>query len=106
MQRLQRVVVLNKPAVEVIRSQDGPNTLFYLDPPYLPEVRSAQGVFGKYEMTEAQHRELLDVINGVQGMVMLSGYPSKLYDSSAGALDAARLRPAQQRRAAKSSNAA
>lgn len=80
-ERLRRVVVLNKPAVEVIQSQDGPNTLFYLDPPYLPEVRSAQAVWGQFEMTKEQHEELLDVINGVQGMVMLSGYASKLYET-------------------------
>jgi DNA adenine methylase len=79
--RLRRVVVLNRPAVEVIRTQDGPNTLFYLDPPYLPEVRAAQGVFGKYEMTPDQHQELLDVVGSVQGMVMLSGYRNKLYET-------------------------
>jgi DNA adenine methylase len=78
--RLRRVLILNRPAIEVIQSQDGPNTHFYLDPPYLPEVRAAQGAWGQYEMTEEQHKELLDVITNVQGMVMLSGYPSKLYE--------------------------
>src|SRR5207249_7948232 len=34
-ERLRRVVILCRPAVEVLRSQDGPGTLFYLDPPYL-----------------------------------------------------------------------
>lgn len=80
-QRLRRVVILNRPALEVIRSQDGPTTLFYLDPPYLPETRLAKGVFGEFEMTRQQHEELLDAITGLQGMVMISGYPSTLYDS-------------------------
>ena len=31
-------------------------------------------------MTEADHRELLRVLKGCQGQVMLSGYPSALYD--------------------------
>jgi DNA adenine methylase len=31
-ERLRRVVVLNQPGLEVIRSQDGPETVFYLDP--------------------------------------------------------------------------
>lgn len=79
--RLRRVVILNQPAVEVIQSQDGPNTLFYLDPPYLPETKSAKTAFGEFEMTEEQHIELLDVITKVQGKVMLSGYASKLYES-------------------------
>jgi len=39
-QRLQRVVILNDDAVIVIRQQDGPHTLYYLDPPYLHETRA------------------------------------------------------------------
>jgi len=79
--RLQRVVILNRPAVEVIQSQDGPDTLFYLDPPYVPDTRSPGTVFGKFDMTEGQHEELLGVIRGVQGKVMISGYGCELYDS-------------------------
>jgi DNA adenine methylase len=79
--RLKRVVILNRPALEVIRSQDGPGVLFYLDPPYLPEVRAAKHAFGPFEMTVEQHEELLDAITGLQGMVMISGYSSQLYDS-------------------------
>src|SRR5262245_13577332 len=79
--RLQRVVILNRPAVEVIRSQDGPGTLFYLDPTYLHETRSSATMFGEYEMPEEQHIELLDLIQGVQGKVMISGYRSSLYDA-------------------------
>jgi DNA adenine methylase len=81
--RLRRVVILNQPAIDVIRSQDGPETLFYLDPPYLPDTKSSQA-FGDLEMTEQQHRELLDVITGLQGKVMISGYGSRLYDDRLG----------------------
>jgi DNA adenine methylase len=77
--RLQRVVVLNRPALEVIRSEDGPDTLFYIDPPYLPSSRAAPDVY-QCEMSEQDHRELLDVLKNVEGKVMLSGYPSALYD--------------------------
>jgi DNA adenine methylase len=79
--RLQRVVILNRPALEVIASQDGPNTLFYLDPTYLPEVCASPDVFGQFAMTQEQHCELLDTIVHVQGRVMLSGYASDLYDT-------------------------
>jgi DNA adenine methylase len=79
--RLSRVVVLNRPAVEVIRQQDGPATLFYLDPPYLPASRAAAEVYA-HEMTEADHRELLDVLRQCQGKVMLSGYASEPYDTT------------------------
>lgn len=81
-ERLRRVVVLNRPALELIRTHDTPNTLFYLDPPYLPETRTSNGVFGPFDMTQEQHQELLDTINGLQGKVMLSGYPSQLYENA------------------------
>jgi DNA adenine methylase len=77
--RLRRVAILNREAVDVIRQQDGPNTLFYLDPPYLRETRTSLAVY-KSEMTDAHHDAVLDVIGRCRGKVMLSGYPSELYD--------------------------
>jgi DNA adenine methylase len=79
--RLRRVAVLCRPALEVIRSQDGPETLFYCDPPYLHETRTARGVYG-HEMTGADHRELLDVLCRCRGKVVLSGYPSRPYEQA------------------------
>jgi DNA adenine methylase len=79
--RLRRVVVENVPAVELIRKHDGPGTLFYCDPPYLHETRTARRAYA-FEMTEADHRELLDVLLRCRGRVMLSGYPSRLYDQA------------------------
>jgi DNA adenine methylase len=77
--RLRRVVILNQPALEVIRQQDGPGTLFYLDPPYLHETRVSTDTY-RYEMTDGDHREMLAVIKQCRGMVMLSGYRNPLYD--------------------------
>jgi DNA adenine methylase len=75
------VVVESLPAVEVIRREDTPKTLFYLDPPYLHETRAVADAYA-LEMTEADHQELLDLLKAVRGKVMLSGYPSALYDSA------------------------
>lgn len=77
--RLRRVVVLNQPALKVIKSQDGPKTLVYADPPYLPETRASKDAY-QYEMTKADHRELLAVLKECQSSVMLSGYRNRLYD--------------------------
>jgi DNA adenine methylase len=77
--RLRDVKVLSRPALEVIRSEDSPATLFYLDPPYLHETRAATEVY-RFEMAEADHRELLGVLRQAKGKVILSGYPSALYD--------------------------
>ena len=77
--RLKRVVVLNQNALDVIRSQDGERTLFYLDPPYLPSTRASSGNY-RHEMSEDDHRKLLAVIKQCKGKVLLSGYPNPLYD--------------------------
>jgi DNA adenine methylase len=77
-ERLRNVLILNQDACAVIRKQDGPNTLFYCDPPYVHETRSTTGDYD-HEMTEAQHRSLLDALAGIEGKFMLSGYPSELY---------------------------
>lgn len=77
--RLQRVVILSGNALDVIKAQDGQDTLFYLDPPYLHDTRKSTGEYGDFEMDEAGHAELLKTINRCSGKVMLSGYPSDLY---------------------------
>jgi DNA adenine methylase len=78
-ERLRRVMLECGPALKVIRREDTPHTLFYCDPPYLTSTRTAREVYA-HEMTEADHRELLDVLRRCKGMVMLSGYESALYD--------------------------
>jgi DNA adenine methylase len=80
--RLKRGAIVGpKPAVKVVREQDGPGTLFYCDPPYLHSTRTAPDTYGPYEMSERQHRELLDNLRHINGKAMLSGYRSGLYDT-------------------------
>jgi DNA adenine methylase len=77
--RLKRVVIVGpKDALEVIRHQDGPKTLFYLDPPYLHETRASADVYA-HEMTYQQHRGLLEALKATKGKFLLSGYPNDLY---------------------------
>jgi len=80
--RLKRVVILNQPAIEVIRKTDVETTMFYIDPPYLHETRSTTGEY-KHEMDTVDHRELLSVLAGIKGKMLLSGYRSALYDEFA-----------------------
>lgn len=75
-------VVMNKPALDVIRQQDGPRTLFYLDPPYLHETRVTTSDYA-HEMTPEQHQEMLDLLATVEGRFLLSGYPSEMYRAHA-----------------------
>ncbi len=77
--RLKRVVITNMDAVKLIRQQDGPKTLFYLDPPYLGPERSTLGTYA-HEMTWPDHGILLEALAGIEGFFMLSGYHNTLYD--------------------------
>lgn len=80
--RLQGVVIERRDALEVIRAQDTPQTLFYVDPPYMPSTRSSAKY--RHELNIEQHQALLDRLMKVQGMVVVSGYPSELYDDVLG----------------------
>lgn len=77
--RLQRVQIENAPALDVIRRYDTPDTLFYLDPPY---VHSSRGDTSAYEneMSDYQHIELAEVLSDIRGRAVLSGYRTTLYD--------------------------
>lgn len=76
--RLKRVVIFNKDALEVIHQQDGQSTLFYCDPTYLHETRVTTSDY-EYEMTLEQHGILLYTLSHIKGKFILSGYPSKMY---------------------------
>ncbi len=81
-QRLRGVNIENRAASMCIASHDTEKTLFYVDPPYLMETRSigSSGHVYRHELTEQQHVELLQQLKSVQGMVVLSGYSSELYN--------------------------
>ena len=84
-QRLRSVVILNDDACTVIRQQDGPHTLFYCDPPYVHDTRTAKDAYA-HEMTLEQHTGLLETLASIQGKFLLSGYRSALYDEFAARL--------------------
>lgn len=82
-QRLSGVLMENRPAIEVMRAHDGPYTLHFVDPPYLHETRvmqSGKAGYYRHEMTNEDHIELLQALLKLEGMVVLSGYPSDLYN--------------------------
>jgi DNA adenine methylase len=81
--RLRRVLIERMPALELIEREDTPGALFYCDPPYLHETRTATDAYS-HEMTEKEHRDLLATLLECKGKVMLSGYPSPLYESKLG----------------------
>lgn len=78
-ERLRGVQIECRDAREVIRSCDAPTTLFYLDPPYLHSTRSKWKDIYAHEMDDMDHEELAELARSVEGMVVISGYPSGLY---------------------------
>ncbi|MBI2916597.1 MAG: DNA adenine methylase [Chloroflexi bacterium] len=77
--RLLRVQIENRPAVEVIRLYDSPDTLFYCDPPYVHSTRGDDKAYG-FEMDEPAHRELAGALQHCRAKVAVSGYGCDLMD--------------------------
>jgi DNA adenine methylase len=78
-ERLLRVQIENRPAIDVIRLYDSPDTLFYCDPPYVHDTRGDAKAYG-YEMTNQEHVELARVLNKARGLVAVSNYQCDLMD--------------------------
>lgn len=77
-ERLKNVRVHNKDAREIIKMfTDQPNTLIYLDPPYLGDRTNGYTIDAN---NEEFHTELLDLANKAKCMVFISGYENDLYD--------------------------
>ncbi len=79
--RFRRVTVMSRDAIDLLSRFDTPDTLFYLDPPYVPDTRSKSRDY-IHDMTLEHHETLLKSIKRVSGKVILSGYPSELYDTA------------------------
>lgn len=76
--RLKNVQIENRPAIELIRHFNHDNVLIYADPPYLLNTRGGKQY--RHEMTEKDHLELISALRDHKGYVILSGYPSEMYD--------------------------
>lgn len=75
--RLKQVQIENRPALELIKAFNHENVLIYADPPYVLSTRSRRQY--RYEMTDEEHRELLEELCRSRAKVMLSGYDCELY---------------------------
>ena len=78
-ERLKEVQLENLDILELIKKYDKEDTLFYLDPPYIHDTRKQKKSYDN-EMTNEQHKELVDVLMGIKGKVVLSGYDHPIYN--------------------------
>lgn len=76
------VVIENRPAIECMAQHDGDDTAHYLDPPYIHDTRTRADTqrFYRHEMSDAEHREMLQFARTLKGAVTLSAYPHAIYD--------------------------
>ncbi len=76
--RLKNVQIDHLDALDCMRLYDNPETLHYVDPPYLEETRTTSGRYA-HEYTREQHVALLELLPTLKGHVVLSCYDSELY---------------------------
>lgn len=83
--RLAGVIIENRDAATLIANIADETTVIYADPPYLASTRVGSPGQGRdYRAdtsTEADHKRLAEVLTTTPAKVLLSGYPSRLYDS-------------------------
>lgn len=79
-ERLARVQIENRPALDIIRLYDAPGTFFYCDPPYLHTTRGDAKAYG-FEMLDDEHIALAVALGRVEGKAAVSGYRCDLIDT-------------------------
>lgn len=77
--RLIRVQIENRPAIDAIKLYDSETTLFYCDPPYIHKTRGDNKAYS-FEMTDKEHRKLALVLNSAKGKVAISNYECELME--------------------------
>jgi DNA adenine methylase len=76
--RLRGVIIEHLDFAECIQRYDRPDTLFYLDPPYVNETRSKKHAY-KHDWEGGDHARLLNLLPSIQGKFVLSAYEHESY---------------------------
>ena len=77
-ERLRKVQIENKPAIEVIKRFNHDGVFMYVDPPYLLGTRAGKQY--AHEMSDAEHEEMLKELLHSKAKIMISGYESEMYN--------------------------
>lgn len=76
--RLSSVIIENRNIIDLIKRYDSEDSFFYLDPPYVHSTRSSSTNY-EQEMTDDEHREMLELIQNSKGKFLISGYANDIY---------------------------
>jgi len=78
-ERFRDVNVENKDFRDLIPIYDSPKTFFYCDPPYDMQARASDNAVYRHESDETLHEDLVKLLLDIEGMAMLSGYETPIY---------------------------
>jgi DNA adenine methylase len=80
-ERLRGVTIESMDALKVMKLYDSPQTLFYVDPPYVMSTRGRwRSNAYRHEMSDEDHRGMARILGELEGAVVLSGYNCDLYE--------------------------
>ena len=78
--RFRKVQVEHYDFRKIFKIYDTPETLFYVDPWYVQSVTRGNNCPTKYELTNEDHNELIDILLQIEGMAIVSGYNHSIYN--------------------------
>jgi DNA adenine methylase len=76
--RLQGVQIEHQDFRKIVPKFDSPQTWFYADPPYVQSTRSETRYHE--DMTDGDHLDLVSLLLNLEGMCLLSGYKTSIYE--------------------------
>ena len=77
-ERLREIQIEHLDFRKCIKKYDKKDTLFYLDPPYVQGTRGLKKGYDN-EMSEKDHKDLVDILINIEGKAILSGYDNNIY---------------------------
>ncbi len=104
--RLSRVIIESKDWRMILKKYDMPDVFWFVDPPYLLDVRSSRSIRDGYlhDFTKDEHVDLIEKVKQLRGKVMICHYDHPLYnemlkdwnkDSCKGFTDSSKRRPTE-----------
>lgn len=77
--RLETVAIESMDAIKCLRKYDAPETLFYIDPPYLGESKHGK-LSRAYQGLNVDAGELVETLQSLRGSFVLSCYDAPIYE--------------------------
>jgi DNA adenine methylase len=78
-ERLRMVQIENRDYRKIFEIYDSEETFFYCDPPYVKDIRKSYYNY-RYEFTLEDHKEFVERVLKLKGMVLISGYEHQIYE--------------------------